>query len=94
MAGRRVLTQRRKQRLAEQEEERVRQEVAAFQRATEQRARELQDRLRLAALERCRVQAHGDGPLPPAPRPGNCWVCGLPGVLHGRECPNRANHPR
>ncbi|CAB0027829.1 unnamed protein product [Trichogramma brassicae] len=78
-AGRRVLDQRREQRLAEQQEERAREEVAAFQRATEQRARELQERLRLAALERRRVQARGDEPLPPAPRPRNCWVCGLPG---------------
>ncbi|KAL7287444.1 hypothetical protein TKK_0018551 [Trichogramma kaykai] len=93
-AGRRVLEQRRQQRLAEREEERVRQEVIAFQQATEQRARELQQRLRLAALECRRVQAHSDEPLPPAPRPRNCWVCGLPGVLRGRECPNRANHPK
>ncbi|KAL7295337.1 hypothetical protein TKK_0011367 [Trichogramma kaykai] len=92
--GWRVFDQRRKQRLAEQQEERARQEVAAFQRATEQRARELQERLRLAALERRRVQARGDEPLPPAPRSRNCWVCELPGVLRGRECPNRANHPR
>ncbi|CAB0042489.1 unnamed protein product [Trichogramma brassicae] len=93
-AGRRVLEQRRQQRIAELEEERVRQEVVAFQQATEQRARELQQRLRLAALECRRVRAHSDEALPPAPRPRNCWVCGLPGVLRGRECPNRANHPR
>ncbi|CAB0043595.1 unnamed protein product [Trichogramma brassicae] len=80
-AGRRVLDQRREQRIAEQQEERARQEVAAFQRATEQRARELQERLRLAALKRRRVQAHSDEPLPPALRPRNCWVCGLPGIL-------------
>ncbi|KAL7295101.1 hypothetical protein TKK_0011569 [Trichogramma kaykai] len=93
-AGRRVLEQRRQQRIAELEEERARQEVIAFQQATEQRARQLQQRLRLAALECRRVRAHSDEPLPPAPRPRNCWVCGLPGVLRGRECPNRANHPK
>ncbi|CAB0036442.1 unnamed protein product [Trichogramma brassicae] len=93
-AGSRVLEQRRQQRLAELEEERARQEVIAFQQATEQRARELQQRRRLAALECRRARAHSDEALPPAPRPRNCWVCGLPGVLCGRECPNRANHPK
>ncbi|CAB0031167.1 unnamed protein product [Trichogramma brassicae] len=72
-AGRRVLEQRRQQRLAELQEERARQEVIAFQQATEQRARELQQRLRLAALECRRVRAHSDEALPPAPRPRNCW---------------------
>uniref|UniRef100_A0ABD2WFD8 Uncharacterized protein n=1 Tax=Trichogramma kaykai TaxID=54128 RepID=A0ABD2WFD8_9HYME len=89
-AGRRVLEQRPQQCLDELEEERARQEVIAFQQATEQRERELQQRLWLAALECRRVQAHSDEPLQPAPRP----VCGLPGVLRGRECPNRANHPK
>ncbi|KAL7292295.1 hypothetical protein TKK_0013903 [Trichogramma kaykai] len=87
---RRVLEQRPQQCLDELEEERARQEVIAFQQATEQRERELQQRLWLAALECRRVQAHSDEPLQPAPRP----VCGLPGVLRGRECPNRANHPK